>query len=69
LIGNYDNNLRYFFLKWFNDGKLEKLQGAMNEEKKKLLLEAINNFSKNNDNSKLRAVLAKFKRNSSITAV
>jgi hypothetical protein len=25
LIANYDNNLRYFFLKWFNDGKLEKL--------------------------------------------
>lgn len=22
LIGNYDSNLRYFFLKWFNDVKL-----------------------------------------------
>ena len=26
LIGNYDSNLRYFFMKWMNDGKLEKLQ-------------------------------------------
>ncbi|CAD8109927.1 unnamed protein product [Paramecium primaurelia] len=69
LIGNFDSNLRYFFMKWYNDGKLLKLQGAMNEEKKKLLLEAINNFSKNNDFAKLRAILAKFKRNSSVTAV
>jgi hypothetical protein len=41
----------------------------MNDEKKKLLLEAINNFSKNNDGARLRAILAKFKRNSSVTAV
>ncbi|CAK64956.1 unnamed protein product (macronuclear) [Paramecium tetraurelia] len=69
LIGNFDSNLRYFFMKWYNDGKLEKLQGAMTDEKKKLLLEAINNFSKNNDFARLRAILAKFRRNSSITAV
>ena len=56
-------------MKWLNDGKLAKIQEAMNDEKKKLLLSAINNFSKNNDNSKLRALLAKFKRNSSVTAV
>ncbi len=41
----------------------------MTDEKKKLLLEAINNFSKNNDFARLRAILAKFRRNSSITAV
>ncbi|CAK61238.1 unnamed protein product (macronuclear) [Paramecium tetraurelia] len=64
LIGNFDSNLRYFFMKQYNDGKLQKLQGAMNEEKKKLLLESINNFLKNNDVAKLRAILAKFKRNS-----
>ena len=69
LIGNFDSNLRYFFLKWLNDGKLAKIQDAMNDEKKKLLLSAIGNFSKNNDNSRLRAILAKFKRNSSVTAV
>ncbi|CAD8124479.1 unnamed protein product [Paramecium sonneborni] len=69
LIGNFDSNLRYFFMKWYNDGKLEKLQGAMTDEKKKLLLEAISNFSKNNDFARLRAILAKFRRNSSITAV
>lgn len=41
----------------------------MTDEKKKLLLMAISNFSKNNDFSRLRAILAKFRRNSSVTAV
>ena len=41
----------------------------MTDDKKKLLLMAINNFSKNNDFARLRGVLAKFRRNSSVTAV
>ena len=41
----------------------------MTDEKKKLLLMAINNFSKNNDFARYRAILAKFRRNSSVTAV
>lgn len=56
-------------MKWLNDGKLEKLQDKMTDEKKKLLLMAINNFSKNNDFARFRAILAKFRRNSSVTAV
>lgn len=41
----------------------------MTGDKKKILLDSMNGFLKNSTNSKLREILAKFKKNSSISSI
>ncbi|CAK65705.1 unnamed protein product (macronuclear) [Paramecium tetraurelia] len=65
--GNYDN-IRYFFMRWRNYLKFERLQ-AIEGEKKEFLIRQIGFFYRNNMKSKLRLALSKFKRNSVLSAV
>ncbi|CAK61775.1 unnamed protein product (macronuclear) [Paramecium tetraurelia] len=65
--GNYDN-IRYFFMRWTNYLKFERIQ-AIEGEKKEFLIRQIGFFYRNNMKSKLRLALSKFKRNSVLSAV
>ena len=46
-----------------------KLQDAITGEKKKILLESLQGFLRNSTSGKLREILIKFKKNSSISSI
>ncbi|CAD8207619.1 unnamed protein product [Paramecium pentaurelia] len=68
IIEGNNDNIRYFFMRWINYIKFERIQ-AIEGEKKEFLIRQIGFFYKNNIKSKLRLVLSKFKRNSILSAV
>ncbi|CAD8112533.1 unnamed protein product [Paramecium primaurelia] len=68
IIEGNNDNIRYFFMRWINYLKFERIQ-AIEGEKKEFLIRQIGFFYKNNIKSKLRLVLSKFKRNSILSAV
>ncbi|CAD8123445.1 unnamed protein product [Paramecium sonneborni] len=68
LIESNFDNIRYFFFRWINYLKFERIQ-AIEGEKKEFLIRQFICYHENNIKSKLRQALSKFKRNSNISAV
>jgi len=58
------NNLRHAYNLWKNHSESMAMSEALNQEKKRFVVESLANYAKSNSNQNLRAVLRKFRDNS-----
>ena len=69
IVSNAQDNKKDAFNSWKNWCEISKIQGALTDQKKKMMIETLSKCLGSSKISKLRVVLAKFNENAKIKLI